>query len=134
MSNTLCNFAEMITSKVMEKRKKKEWKDFKFNLFGTTWRVHFVDFIPREPDEHPKYVCYGKTNDNLETITIARRSPDGEVFSDAKISFTIYHEIVHACLGTGCYGESNNDEPLVEFMGRCLSSLVKQNVFEYAAE
>ena len=42
------------------------------------------------------------------------------------------HELTHSILDTGGYNNSSSDEPLVEWIARCLNSLLKQNVFDYA--
>lgn len=38
------------------------------------------------------------------------------------------HELVHAILNTGSYLKSSSDEPLVEFLGRGIAELIRQNV------
>lgn len=42
--------------------------------------------------------------------------------SDAKI--TLIHELIHAILDEGQYGNASNDEPMVEWLARCLKSLM----------
>lgn len=134
MSNTLCNFAEMITSKVMEKKKKKEWKDFKFHIFGTNFKVHFVERIePSEDDERNGVIPIGRTTPD-EVVYVATHSHTGEKFPDEKIAITLIHELMHCIFGTGEYQHTNADEPCVEWTARCIYSLIKQNVFKYAAE
>lgn len=110
--------------------KKKVWKDFTFKLFGTTWKVHFVEFIPLREDEPEGEVHWGNCNDNNDTITIALGTPNGYKFSDRKISLTLLHELSHAICGTGNY-KITNDEPFIEWMGRCWMSLIEQNVIDH---
>lgn len=42
--------------------------------------------------------------------------------SDAKI--TLLHELIHAILDEGQYSNASNDEPMVEWLARCLKSLM----------
>lgn len=115
---------------IMKKEeKRKEWRNFTFDLFGTKWYVKFVDFIPKEEDEPlDGTVHWGKCNDNDNTITIAFGTPNGYKFPDDKIQRTLLHEIVHAMCGTGNYSITN-DEPFVEWMAGCLFNLYHQNTF-----
>ena len=41
---------------------------------------------------------------------------------------TLCHELIHAILNTGNYYKSSNDEPMVEFLGRGIAELIRQNV------
>ena len=45
-----------------------------------------------------------------------------------EILITLYHEIIHAILLTGQYINSSNDEPLVEWLARCILSLKNQKI------
>lgn len=40
------------------------------------------------------------------------------------------HELIHAILGTGMYGEVSGDEPMVEWLARSIYSLRKQDVIK----
>ena len=40
---------------------------------------------------------------------------------------TYYHEILHSILNEGQYNEESDNEPLVEWMAKCLLQLKKQN-------
>lgn len=124
-----CNFAEMIISKVMEKKEKKEWKDFKFNLFGTTWKVHFIKHLEREDGTS----IYGWCNEDDCTILVALGIKDKTLLSKERVELTLLHEIIHAICDTGKY-EITNDEHFVEWTARCLNSLIKQNILKYAKE
>lgn len=114
--------------------KMKKWKDFQYELFGTTWYVKFIDDYGKDSKGEPNHdfgVCSNMTN----TIKVyLKYNHDGDVgyFSDEVIRITLLHEIVHSIFGTGEYINCNDDEPLVEFTARSLISLLKQKIFDYA--
>ena len=47
---------------------------------------------------------------------------------DLEIYITLVHEIIHAVLDTGQYLEESQKEPLVEWLARCIISLLKQDI------
>lgn len=112
-----------------KKEKKKEWKDFEFNLFGTDWYVHFTnetitDKTRKGSDEQGFY--FGINYADRRVIEVALLNVDGNPLCDSEICNTLVHEIVHAIYSTGCYENTNNDEPLVEWTAKCIISLIKQ--------
>lgn len=116
-----------------EKKKKKVWRDFKFNLFGTTWYVKFVSDIKRfHPCPQEDQFYYGYTNAIHNVVYIELVDSNGKALDDEVVTITLFHELIHCIFGTGSYESSNGDEPLVEWTGRCIYSMLKQGVFEYA--
>lgn len=116
-----------------EKKKKKVWRDFKFDLFGTTWYVKFVSDIKRFnqcPQDGQFY--YGYTDAIHNVVYIELMDSNGNALDDKVVTVTLFHELTHCILGTGAYENPNSDEPLVEWTGRCIYSMLKQGVFEYA--
>lgn len=83
-------------------------KEKSYNLFGSTWRIQFVDEVVGENDRW----LFGKTE-----------SP-----SKDEIELTVLHEIVHSIFQTGQYMSCDNDEPLVEWTARCLKALKEQHI------
>lgn len=100
-------------------------KDEKFNLFGSEWTIKYVDVIPRDDDGF----CFGLTDYVGRVISIATKGREGELIPKSELRLTKGHEIMHAILGTGCYSVTN-DEPLVEWLGRCVTSLLDQKVLK----
>ena len=97
----------------------------KFDLFGTTWTINIVDKIE---DDNDSSKCYcGMTYHAKQIISIAR-NVNGDKISDESLRITLYHELVHAICSVGNYLSINNDEPFVEFMARCIMSLIKQDI------
>lgn len=111
----------------MKKEKKEKRKDFKFELFGSIWSVEFVECIPSE-EQNTFY--WGKTNSTTRTVMVATKDNGGNPLPEKEINTTLLHEVVHCIFSTGCYGNSNDDEPLVEWTARCLRSLMEQKVLK----
>lgn len=109
--------------------KSKEFKDFSFELFGTTWNVKFIE--KSKELEDGKYEL-GNSNYMTNTITVSTHDADGNPLSEENVKLTLFHEIVHSIFATGSYISSTEDEPLVEWTARCINSLLKQQIFEYA--
>ena len=116
----------------MKKKKGKERKNFQFDLFGSTWHVVFVKESPLNNKDNEEYCNLGYTNSTHNEITIATADQNGKELSDDQIEVTLLHELVHAILFTGQYSQEGGSEPLVEWVARCLKSMLNQNVFEYA--
>lgn len=102
------------------------WKDFAFDLFGTTWKVHFVDYI-----EEGESVDFGHTSDVTQEIIIALGNKERYKFTKEQIVLTLTHEIMHSIAQTGQYTDINYDEPFIEWSARCIVSLINQDVFNY---
>lgn len=102
-----------------------EFKNKKFNLFGTEWQLKFEDVVLDPNDGHE---IYGQTyKGGINIITIARNI-DGHKVSDRELRITILHEIMHAIFSTGQYHDSNYEEPLVEWCARCLNQLIEKKI------
>lgn len=112
----------------MKKSKEKEWKDFSFSFFGTNWKVKFIG----KCKENDEMFLLGNTNHVLNEIWIATKDTNGKPLKDETIRINLIHELAHAMFSTGQYNGCTKDEPLVEWVARCINSLLEQNVFDYA--
>ena len=107
----------------------------KFNIFGSTWTIKIVDAIVDEKDYAAKDGDYdnmkgsyvGSTSCAEGTIRIARELNGIKVTNEFMFN-TLCHELTHAILDTGGYNKETCDEQLVEFLGRGIAELVRQNV------
>lgn len=102
-----------------------EFKNKKFNLFGTEWQIRFEDVVLDPNDKHEIYGCTYRGGINV--ITLAR-TVDGNKVSNKELKITMLHEIMHAIFTTGQYFSSNDDEPLVEWCARCLNQLIEKKI------
>lgn len=82
-----------------------------------------------EPTEEGNF-CFGRTLGDRNEIRIATKDMDGKPLPDNIIETTYYHEMMHAVLGSGQYNGENCDEPLVEWLGKVIRSLVKNKVLQ----
>ena len=78
-------------------------------------------------DKEDNLLHYGITEGNTKEIRISKevmkiKQPDSEIY------ITLVHEIIHAVLDTGQYLEESQKEPLVEWLARCIISLLNQNI------
>lgn len=99
-------------------------KEKSYNLFGSTWRIQFVDEVV---SENGKWL-FGEIESPSRVITISTKKPDGSKLSKDEIELTVLHEIVHSIFQTGQYMSCNSDEPLVEWTARCLKALKEQHI------
>ena len=101
-----------------------ELKNKSFNIFGSKYRIKFVDNVL---DEESNWI-YGKTDATSKEILISTKLSNGKDVQENEILITLYHEIIHAILLTGQYMKSSEDEPLVEWLARCILSLKNQKI------
>ena len=100
-----------------------DFNNKQFDIFGTVFTIKLVDTL----DEDDKLLHYGLTEGNTKEISISKevmkvKQPDSEIY------VTLVHEIIHAVLDTGQYLEESQKEPLVEWLARCIISLLKQDI------
>lgn len=98
-----------------------EYKDRTIDIFGSKWKLKFVDKIDLEDDSNPD----GITDANKRLIVVSTNQSDNEVM------ITLLHELIHAILDTGQYLSSSQNEPMVEFVARSLYSLTKQGLIQW---
>lgn len=94
-----------------------------FDIFGTTFTIKLVDTL----DDKDNMLHYGLTEGNTKEIRVSKevmkaKQPDSEIY------ITLVHEIIHAVLDTGQYLEESQKESLVEWLTRCIISLLKQDI------
>ena len=101
-----------------------DFNNKKFDIFGSKWTIKIVDSIlTDEPDK----AIFGITDISRRTIQVAWnvndiRQDENEMFT------TLLHELMHVFLMEGQYNEANLDEPMIEWVARCIKSLLKQKI------
>lgn len=98
-----------------------------FEIFGSKWTVEYVDVIPAD---NPDTFIFGKTWYSNRLIQVAKKDQEGKKIPNEELKLTFLHELFHAVLGTGQYSVYSNDEPHVEWLARCVYSLIKQGVLK----
>ncbi len=96
----------------------------KLELFGTTWKIKYVDKLIHE-DGHE---IYGEVDNANKTILIANKLY-GKNVKESEKQLSLLHELVHAFFITGQYYEEWDNEPLVEWMARCINQCIKSKIF-----
>lgn len=97
-----------------------------FDLFGVKWTIKYVDKLEETSKENGYF--FGVSHVDSATIQVALLDSKGKPLSESAIRLTLLHELVHAILGSGGYENSTHDEPMVEWLARCINSLQKQKV------
>ena len=100
-----------------------DFNNKQFDIFGTVFTIKLVDTL----DEEDKLLHYGITECNTKEIRISKEVMKAKQ-SDSEIYITLVHEIIHAILNTGQYLEESQKESLVEWIARCIISLLKQDI------
>lgn len=104
-----------------------EYKNKTINIFGTKYKIKFVDKV--YDDEG--YWIYGKVNTTTKEIKISTLLDNNTPVQKDEIEISLYHEIFHAILICGQYSSCSNDEPLVEWLARCLFNIRKQGLWNH---
>lgn len=94
-------------------------------IFTDKYKLQFVDRLEAEKEGD---FAFGETNSARHIIQIATKGPDGEPLNDDIIEQTLIHELIHAILNEGQYLAYSDDEPLVEWLAKCLKHLINQKV------
>ena len=115
------------TSKKSDRILKFQGKQTTFDIFGSKWKLIICDAITEE-DRKDEYFDYGITDGENRVIGVSVKNKKGNDLPSNEIEISILHELVHSILRTGQYINTNNDEPMVEFLARSLYSLIKQGI------
>lgn len=99
-------------------------KNKKINLFGSIWKIEFIDNVI---DEDNNWI-FGHLISDERTIKISTKDQKGKSLPKHEVNLTVLHEVMHAVLITGQYISISDDEPLVEWLARCILSLRNQNL------
>lgn len=103
-----------------------EIKDRNFKLFGENWKIKFVEDLKYKEDDEG--YTFGITNSPSHTIKIHLLDNEGKKQPKEVLRQTLAHELIHACLDSGQYIQSSQDEPMVEWLGKCILSIIDQKL------
>ena len=97
----------------------------KIDIFGTKYTIKIVDRLKNDDDSG----YYGLTHHDSRIIEIAKYADDTKQ-NNEDMTRTLLHEINHAIFASGQYLNANDDEPLIEWLAKCMYSLIfKQKLF-----
>lgn len=100
-------------------------KNRTIKIFTNKYKLQFIDRLQADKEEN---FAFDETNSARSIIKIATKGPDDRPLSDDVIEQTLIHELIHAILNEGQYLSLSDDEPLVEWMAKCLKHLIDQQV------
>ena len=101
----------------------------KLNLFGTEYLIKYVDEITMEK-EGDTQSTEGLCDSANRIISVAMKQPDNNPMPNFDIRKNTLHELFHAILDEGQYLDLSDDEPLVEWLARCMTSILDQGVLD----
>lgn len=93
------------------------------SILGTEYQVEMLDEIKNENGDK---VVEGICDSSNRSIKVILKRPDGKPLAMADVKKNLWHEIVHAILDEGQYLELSENEPLVEWMARCITDVLEQ--------
>ena len=102
-----------------------EFKNRRFRFFDEVYSLEFVDSITN-PDEDAH--SFGYTDLVSKRIVIALRDNGGRPHSESHIRNIIRHELMHVILLEGQYLSEGADEPLVEWLAKCIGILLNNKI------
>lgn len=102
-----------------------EIKNRIIKIFDTKYKLMFVDSIKSDNEDN---FIVGETRSSIYEIKVCTKGKDGKPLSKDLIKQILIHELIHAILNEGQYLAYSDDEPLVEWLSRCINSLINQKV------
>lgn len=101
-----------------------KFKNREIDIFGSKYSLEYVDKIEAEDGMFIEGVCQSSAG----KIQIVKKDFNNKEIDNRNHTRVLFHELMHAILNEGQYFGSSADEPMVEWMARCLTSLKEQKV------
>lgn len=98
----------------------------KFKIFGEPWEIKWIDCI-RNPEDRDMW-RFGETDTGEHLIRISTQTIKGKPIKARSQEVTKMHELLHAILDEGQFLDEAVNEPLVEWIAKCLVSLKEQKM------
>ena len=98
----------------------------KFKIFGEPWKIEWVDCILNP--ENPGMWRFGETDNGSHKVRVSMECGDGTPIPLRTQEITKVHELLHVILDEGQYLEESQNEPLIEWLAKCIVSLKEQKV------
>lgn len=99
-------------------------KNREVDIFGSKYSLEYVDKIESEDDMFIEGMCQS----SAYRLQIAKKDFNNKEIDNSTHTRVLFHELIHAILNEGQYLQASSDEPMVEWMARCLTSLKEQKV------
>lgn len=101
-----------------------EIKNRQIKIGNSRWKVKLEESMLGEDGES---FYFGTSDATYKEIKLSTKLPDNTKINNDSLQETYYHEILHSILNEGQYNEESDNEPLVEWIAKCLLQLKKQN-------
>lgn len=101
-----------------------EIKNRQIKIGNSRWKVKLEESMLGEDGES---FYFGISNATYKEIKLSTKLPNNNKINNDSLQETYYHEILHSILNEGQYNEESDNEPLVEWIAKCLLQLKKQN-------
>ena len=101
-----------------------EIKNRQIKIGNSKWKVKLKESML---DENGESFYFGISNAIYKEIKISTKLPNNTKVNNDSLQETYYHEMLHSILDEGQYKEESDNEPLIEWMAKCLLQLKKQN-------
>ena len=100
-----------------------ELKNRKIKIGNSTWKVKILDKVNKDEENY----WLGSSNSLYKTIEVSTKYPDNTDLEYITKLETYYHEIIHSIFSEGQYLDEEKNEPLVEWVAKCLAQLKLQD-------
>lgn len=90
------------------------------DIAGERFTIEYVDKVVYNDIEG---FLFGISIYPNRSIKIATKDMDGNTLTAGQIETTLWHEVAHMILSSGQYNKLNQNEALVEWIGRCLKDI-----------
>ena len=104
-------------------------EDIKFKIFGSNWTIKFKDKVFITTDDGQQYAL-GLADPGKRVLWISTECEDGTDIPLSEVRLTVLHEMIHAYFVTGQYLSCHQDEPLVEWLARCINAMIESKTID----
>ena len=105
-------------------------ENIKFKVFESPWTIKFQERVTTETEDGKEVWAFGIAKPAERKIFISTKTDEGVAIPASELKLTVLHEVMHAIFVTGQYLQSNADEPLVEWLARCIFSFMNNKTLD----
>ena len=105
-------------------------ENIKFKVFESPWTIKFQERVTTETEDGRIVWAFGIAKPAERKIFISTKTDEGVAIPASELKLTALHELMHAVFVTGQYLQANSDEPLVEWLARCIFSFMNNKTLD----
>lgn len=99
-------------------------ENIKFKIFDSNWTIKFKENVFTQLEDGREVWAYGITEPAERCMYVSTKTESGKDIPPLELKLTALHELVHAFLISGQYLQCSSDEPLVEWLARCILNMI----------